>query len=167
MFKWCKRVNVNCCRTFWSKPRRCYSTVCRMQVWDRSHSRETEEAGERPEHQRAGAERARAPSEDVGAKAHRAVQQPGELLVFRSPPRFHLHPSASRRQQQVSSGHSADDSFSTRKCTEGGGRPTSFDVLRQVEWKGVCGEMEVKKEKKIEMERKNDGLECYLLQCTS
>lgn len=99
-----------------------------MQVRDRSHSGEAKEAGERPEHQRAGAERARAPSEDVGAEAHRAVQQPGELLVIPSPPWFHLHPLAAatsvkwlRRQR-----------LTFEKSTEGGGRlPVMFWKLKK------------------------------------
>lgn len=57
-----------------------------LQVWDWSYAWETEEAGERPEHQRAGAEGAGAPSEDVGAQTHRTVQQPGEFLLISSSP---------------------------------------------------------------------------------
>lgn len=60
---------------------------CRfLQVWDWSHTWETEKAGERPEHQRAGAEGARAATKDVGAEAHRTVQLPGESLISPSSP---------------------------------------------------------------------------------
>lgn len=59
---------------------------CFLQVWDWSHTWETEKAGERPEYQRAGAEGARAATKDVGAEAHWTVQQPGESLVSPSSP---------------------------------------------------------------------------------
>lgn len=54
---------------------------CFLQVWDWSHTWETEKAGERPKYQRAGAEGERAASKDVGAEAHRTVQQPSEFLL--------------------------------------------------------------------------------------
>lgn len=63
-----------------------FSCCCFLQVWDWSHTWETEKAGERPEHQRAGAKGARAATKDVGAEAHRTVQLPGESLISPSSP---------------------------------------------------------------------------------
>lgn len=59
---------------------------CFLQVWDWSHPWEAEKAGERPEYQRAGAKGERAAFKDVGAEAHRAVQQPSEFLISPSSP---------------------------------------------------------------------------------
>lgn len=70
---------------------------CFLQVWDWSHTWETEKAGERPEYQRAGAEGARAASKDVGAEAHRTVQQPSESLLVP----LHLDPPFSQYRQEL------------------------------------------------------------------